>query len=76
MSTMGKYFIRQPQIYLLYLNTQSMEIEHYNSDMIKPEIVIEILAKNGIHVSIEEAKNILELLYFLVNLSIDQYVNT
>lgn len=51
-----------------------MEIEHYNSDMIKPEIVIEILAKNGIHVGIEEAKNILELLYFLVNLSIDQYV--
>jgi hypothetical protein len=53
-----------------------MEIEHYNQTMIKPEIAVEMLAKNGIKVDIEEAKNILELLYFLVNLSVDQYVST
>ncbi|MES2458859.1 MAG: hypothetical protein V4594_25135 [Bacteroidota bacterium] len=51
-----------------------MEIEHYNQSMIKPDIAVELLAKNGIIVTIEEAKNILELLYFLVNLSVDQYI--
>ncbi|WP_169304435.1 hypothetical protein [Pedobacter frigoris] len=52
-----------------------MEIEHYNLDMIKPEIAIEILAKNGIIVTREEAKKVLELLYFLVKLSVNQIVN-
>lgn len=51
-----------------------MEIEHYNQDMIKPEIAVEILAKNGIKVNEEEAKKVLEILYFLVKLSVDQYV--
>ena len=51
-----------------------MEIEHYNSAMIKPKIAVEILAKNNIKISIEEAKKILELLYFLVNLSVGQIV--
>jgi len=53
-----------------------MEIEHYNSSMIAPEIAIEILAKNNIKITVDEAKNLLELLYFLVNLSVDQYVRT
>lgn len=50
-----------------------MEPEH-NTENIKPEIVIEILEKNGIIVTIEEAKNILETMEFMVNLSIDQLV--
>ena len=39
-----------------------------------PEIVIEIFAKNNIKITIDEAKNLLELLNFLVNLSVDQIV--
>lgn len=42
--------------------------------MIAPEVAVELLAKNGVKISIEEAKNVLELLYFLVNLSVDQMV--
>jgi len=42
--------------------------------MVAPEIAIEIFAKNNIKITVDEAKNLLELLYFLVNLSVDQYV--
>lgn len=52
-----------------------MEIEHYNLEMIKPETAIDILAKNGIILNREEAKKILELLYFLVKLSVNQIVD-
>lgn len=52
-----------------------MEPGHYNQSNIKPEIAVQILAKNDIIVNIEEAKNILELLFFLVNLSVDQLVD-
>jgi len=52
-----------------------MEIEHYNSSMIKPEVAVEMLAKNGIKISTEDAKKVLELLYFLVKLSVNQIVN-
>lgn len=41
---------------------------------IKPEIAVEILKNNGIVVTIEEAKNILEVVFLLANLSIDQLV--
>lgn len=51
-----------------------MEIIHYHEGMIKPEKAIEILAKNNVVLTIDEAKNLLELLYFLANLSVDQYV--
>lgn len=51
-----------------------MEIEHYNSTMIKAEIAVEILAKNGIIVNEKEAENILESLYFLVKMSVNQMV--
>ncbi|SFH33065.1 hypothetical protein SAMN04489864_1097 [Pedobacter insulae] len=53
-----------------------MEIEHYNLEMIKPETAIEMLAKNGIKMDREEAKKVLELLYFLVKLSVNQIVDT
>jgi len=52
-----------------------MENLQHHSDKITPEAAVKILAKNGIHVSVEQAKNILELLIFLVNLSVDQIVN-
>ncbi|WP_461791508.1 hypothetical protein [Pedobacter sp.] len=52
-----------------------MEIEHYNLEMIKPETAIEILAKNSIKIDREEAKKVLELLYFLVKLSVNQIVD-
>lgn len=44
------------------------------AETIKPEIAVEVLKNNGILVSIEEAKNILEVMYFFANLSIDQLV--
>ncbi|WP_156088729.1 hypothetical protein [Mucilaginibacter pedocola] len=53
-----------------------MEIEHYNNKMLAPEVAVQLLARNGINISADEAKKVLELLYFLVNLSIDQIVNT
>lgn len=53
-----------------------MEFSQNKSGDITPEIAAKILAKNGIQVSIEQAKNILELLIFLVNLSVDQIINT
>ncbi|RKR81847.1 hypothetical protein BDD43_2007 [Mucilaginibacter gracilis] len=52
-----------------------MESEHHNQSNIRPEIAVQILAKNGIKVNVDEAKNILELLFFLVNLSVDQLVD-
>lgn len=52
-----------------------MEIEHYNPKMIKSEIAIEILAKNGVKMDREEAKKVLELLYFLVKLSVNKIVD-
>jgi len=52
-----------------------MEINPNQFDLIKPEKALEILKKNGINVTLDEAKNILELLIFLVNLSIDQLVD-
>lgn len=52
-----------------------MEIEHYNLEMIKPETAIDILAKNGIILNREEAKKVLELLYFLVKLSVNQMID-
>jgi hypothetical protein len=58
---------------LLFLKGAQMESEN-NKDIINSEIVIEILKKNGIIITIEEAKNILETMDFLVNLSIDQLV--
>lgn len=52
-----------------------MEIKQYNLIMIKPETAIKILAKNGIEASLEDSKKILELLIFLVNLSVDQILD-
>ena len=47
---------------------------HKNHDgMIKPEIAVEVLKKNGITVTIDEAKTILEFMYFLADLAMDQY---
>ena len=56
-------------------NWEIMENEIYHLGGIKPEMAQKILAKNGIEVDLEEAKNILELLIFLVNLSMDQILD-
>lgn len=52
-----------------------MSNEH-QTDRLTPEMAVQILAKNGIQISLADAKNVLELLIFLVNLSVDQIVNT
>lgn len=52
-----------------------MEIEHYNQSSIRPETAQQLLKKNGMEVSLEEAKNILDFMYFLTNLSVDQIVD-
>ncbi len=49
-----------------------MELNYQNSTSISAETTQRVLAKNGIILDLEEVKNILELLYFLVNLSVDQ----
>jgi hypothetical protein len=78
----GDYQIYRSQkfskfVYILlleYLIIRTMEIEHYHSGMIKPEVAIEALKKHGIIVSEKQAKEIIETMFFLVNLSIDQIV--
>lgn len=52
-----------------------MEIEHYNTGSIRPETTQRILKKHGIEVTLDEAKNILDFLFFLTNLSVDQIVD-
>jgi len=47
----------------------------YNSPPITPEKAQRILAKNGIEVSLEDARKTLEILIFLVNLSVDQLLD-
>lgn len=48
--------------------------KHYHHDgLIKPEVAVSVLKKNGITVTLEEAKSILDFMYFLANLSIDQH---
>ncbi|WP_199561018.1 hypothetical protein [Mucilaginibacter hurinus] len=41
---------------------------------ITPEMAVKILAENGMQVTVDQAKNILELLYFLAKLEVDQYL--
>jgi hypothetical protein len=50
-----------------------MENYHYHDGMIRPEIAVGVLKKHGITVTIEEAKTILEFMYFLTQLSMDQH---
>jgi hypothetical protein len=42
---------------------------------ISPEQAIGILRKNGIYVDEKEAKKILDLLYFLGKLTVNQFIN-
>jgi hypothetical protein len=41
---------------------------------ITPEEAVQILKKSGLDVSVEEAKNILQLLYILAKLEVDHYL--
>jgi uncharacterized protein YneF (UPF0154 family) len=52
-----------------------MDKEFYEPCPIKPEMAQKVLASNGVKVSLEEAKKVLELLTFLVNLSMDQLLD-
>lgn len=52
-----------------------MENQYWDQGGIRPETAQKILAKNGVEVSLEEAKNVLELLTFLVNLCLDQLLD-
>jgi len=52
-----------------------MENQYCDQGGIRPEAAQKILAKNGVEVSLEDAKNVLELLTFLVNLSMDQILD-
>jgi|GEM_PF-1074855 hypothetical protein len=48
-----------------------------NDELIRitPDKAIEILRKDGIDVNIEEAQIILDFLYIIANIAIEQYVN-
>lgn len=52
-----------------------MENVFFDLAGIRPEMAQKILIKNGVEVSIEDAKKVLELLIFLANLSIDQLLD-
>jgi len=52
-----------------------MDKEFYEPCPTTPKMAQKILAKNGVELSLEEAKNVLELLIFLVNLSMDQLLD-
>lgn len=52
-----------------------METDHHQISNITPEKARRILAKNGIEISLEETRKTLELLIFLVNLSVDQILD-
>jgi hypothetical protein len=46
----------------------------FNFDRIKPEKAVEILKQKGFNVTIDQAKNILDLLYILAKLEVEQYL--
>lgn len=52
-----------------------MEQKYYDNRELSPEKAQRILAKNGVEVSLEDARKTLELLMFLVNLSVDQILD-
>lgn len=43
-------------------------------EIITPEKIVEILGKHGTHVTIEEAKIILEFMYKLANIALTTYL--
>jgi hypothetical protein len=43
---------------------------------ITPEMAVKILRKNGIEIDKKMAAEVLDFLYFLAKLSVDQYVNS
>jgi hypothetical protein len=47
----------------------------FNMEQIKPEEVVEILRDYGTIVTIEEARIILEFMWKLANLTLDQYLS-
>ena len=51
-----------------------MEVTYSTKRNITPDKAVEILAKYGRKVTIEEAKIILDLMYKIGKLSVDQYV--
>jgi len=52
-----------------------MENEFYYVGGVRPEKAQQILKQNGIEVTLDESRNILELLIILVNLSMDQILD-
>jgi hypothetical protein len=50
-----------------------MEIEE---EKISPEKALEILKKDGLEVTLEQAKIILEFLYLMAEIVVDQYLET
>lgn len=54
----------------------TIEMKSELNTRISPEKAVEIFKKNGIEVAPEKAKNILEMLYFLAKLIVDQNFKT
>lgn len=49
-------------------------MREFNFERIKPEKAVEILKQKGFHVTVDQAKNILDLLYILAKLEVEQYL--
>jgi len=58
----------------LYPKWLYMEINALKKRNITPEQAVKILRKNGIETNEKDAKIILDFLYFLAKLSVDQYL--
>ena len=49
-------------------------VQTENFERMKPEKAVEMLKKKGMDVTVEQAKNILDLLYILAKLEVEQYL--
>ncbi len=51
-----------------------MKVETAGKRNVTPEKAIEILKENGVEISEKNAEELLDLMYFLAKLSVDQYI--
>jgi hypothetical protein len=55
-------------------NSAVGKCRRFNMEQIKPEEIVQILRDHGTIVTLEEAKVILEFMWKLANLTLDQYL--
>lgn len=51
-----------------------MDVESTGKRNVTPEKAMEVLKNNGVEISKKNAEELLDLMYFLAKLSVDQYI--